>query len=54
MKKVDFYSFFLHYIKKLLIIKKNRETILNRAKKYYEDKKEVLREKAKHKYIRSL
>ena len=28
---------------------KNRETILNISKKYYEDKKEVLREKAKNK-----
>ena len=29
---------------------KNRGTILNRAKKIYEDNKEVLREKARNKY----
>ena len=28
---------------------KNRETLLNRAKDYYENNKEVLREKAKNK-----
>ena len=30
--------------------KRNRETILNRAKKYYKDDKERLREQAKNKY----
>ena len=34
---------------KQLIIKKNRETILNRAKYYYENNKEVLREKPRNK-----
>ena len=29
---------------------RNRETVLNRSKDYYEDNKEVLREKAKTKY----
>ena len=29
---------------------RNRETILNRGKKYYENKKEILREKARDKY----
>ena len=35
---------------KQLIIKKNREVILNRAKDYYENNKELLRERAKNKY----
>ena len=30
--------------------KRNRETILNRAKEYYENNKEILREKARNKY----
>ena len=29
---------------------KNRDKILNRAKKYYKDNKEILRKKAKKKY----
>ena len=33
-----------------LIIKKNREVMLNRANEYYKNNKEILREKAKHKY----
>ena len=32
---------------KLLIIKKNREKLLNRAKEYYENNKERLREQSK-------
>ena len=54
MKKMDYYKKFLLYIKwmKQLIIKKNnnRETILNRAKDYSENNKEVLRDKTKNKY----
>ena len=30
--------------------KRNRETILNRAKEYYKNNKEVLRKKARNKY----
>ena len=30
--------------------KRNREAILNRAKEYYENNKEILREKARNKY----
>ena len=30
--------------------KKNRETVLNRAKDYYENTKEVLRDKGKNNY----
>ena len=33
-----------------LIIKKNKEVILNRAKKYYEDHKKRLRDQARDKY----
>ena len=32
------------------LIVKERETILNKAKDYYENKKEVLREKARNNY----
>ena len=32
------------------LLSKKRETILNRAKKYYENSKERLREKARNKY----
>ena len=52
MKKEYCYKFFLSYKKwvKQLIIKKNRETILNRAKDYYENNNKVLRDKAINKY----
>ena len=52
MKKVDFYNFFLHYIKmaETTYYQRTRETILNRGKDYYKNNKEVLREKAKDKY----
>ena len=33
-----------------LIIKKNKEVILNRAKRYYHDNIEVLRKKSRNKY----
>ena len=52
LKKVDHYKYFC-YIKKMSgtnYYKKNRETILNRAKNYYENNKEVLRERSKNKY----
>ena len=35
---------------KQLIIKENREVILNRAKDYYEYNKELLRKRTKNKY----
>ena len=35
---------------KQLIIKKNRDVILDRAKKYYENNKKILKEKARDKY----
>ena len=43
MKKLDHYNFFLHYMKM-------SETILNRAKEYYKNNTEVLKEKARNKY----
>ena len=48
MKKQGHYNFFLLCIKQLII--KKREVILNRAKKYYHENIEVLREKARNKY----
>ena len=51
MKKVDHYNFFLLYIKMdETTYQKNKETILNRAKDYYGNNKEVLTEKPKNKY----
>ena len=54
MKKVDYYKFFIIYKNGwnnlLSKRKKNREILLNRAKDYYENNKEVLREKTKNKY----
>ena len=51
MKNVDYYKFFLLYVKigETTYYQRNRETVLNRAKDY-ENNKEVLREKAKNKY----
>ena len=48
MKKVDF----LQYIKinDKIYYQKNREVILNKAKYYYENKIELLREQARNKY----
>ena len=48
MKKVDF----LQYIKinDKIYYQRNREVILNKAKYYYENKKELLREQARNKY----
>ena len=47
MKKVDQYKKILLYIKmgEITYYQTNRETVLNRAKDYYENNKEVLREK---------
>ena len=50
-----FYNFFLLYIKMsesayLTYYQKNRDVILNRAKDYYENDKERLREQARNKY----
>ena len=52
MKKGDFYHLFLPFIKmdETTYNQRNRETVLNRAKYYYQNNKEVLREKAKNKY----
>ena len=53
MIKWEFYKFFLFIYKKWiiwLIIKKNREVILNRAKDYCENDKERLREQARNTY----
>ena len=49
LKEMDYYKCFPLYIKmsETTCDKTNRETILNRAKYYYENNKEVLREKAK-------
>ena len=52
MKKVDFYNFFLLYIKmgETTYYQRNRETILNKAKDYYQNNQEILTEKAKNRY----
>ena len=39
-------------IEETIYYQKNRTTILNRAKKYYNDNKKVLKEKARNKYKR--
>ena len=52
MKIGDYYNFF-YYIQKVsekTYYKRNRETILNRAKKYYENNKKVLRDNVRNKY----
>ena len=51
MKKVGCYNFF-NYIQKMsetTYYQRNRETVLNGAKDYYENFKEVLRKKARNK-----
>ena len=51
MKKVGWYNFF-NYIQKMsetTYYQRNRETVLNGAKDYYENFKEVLRKKARNK-----
>ena len=54
MKKLDQYNFFLLYIKDEwnILLSKNREAMLIRVNEYYENSKEVLREKAKNKYTK--
>ena len=51
MKNLDCYSFLL-YIKtsETIYYQRNRETILNRAKEFYKNSKETLREQARNKY----
>ena len=53
MKKVDYYKNVLLYIKmdETTYYQRKKETILNRTKDYYENNKEVLREKAKNRLI---
>ena len=52
MKKVGCYNYFLWYIKvsDTTYYQRNRETILKRAKEYYENDKERLREQARNTY----
>ena len=52
MKKVGHYKLFLLYIKicEITYYQRSRKTILNRAKDYYQNEKEILRKKAKNKY----
>ena len=52
MRKVHYYNFILHYLKMGVTSyqPRNTETILNRAKDYYENNKDVLTEKSKNKY----
>ena len=53
MKKLDHYNFYSLYIKNEwnnLLSKKNKEVILNKAKRYYHDNIEVLRKKSRNKY----
>ena len=49
MKREDYYKVFLLYIKmgETTHYQRNREMVLNTAKDWYENNKEVLREKAK-------
>ena len=44
---MDFYNFYLHYIKidETTYYQRNRETILYRAKDHYKNKKKILRSK---------
>ena len=52
MKKNDHYHFFSLYIKNEWnnLLSKKRKVILNKAKDYHENNKEILREKAENKY----
>ena len=50
MKKLNYYNFFFHYIQKMsetTDYRKHREVILNRAKYYYENNKELLEKEQK-------
>ena len=46
MKALDYYKFFFIYIKmgETNYYQRNKETVLNRAKDYYKNNKEILRE----------
>ena len=51
MKRVDYYTCFLLYIKtSKTYYQRYIDVILDRANKYYENDKEILREQAKNKY----
>ena len=52
LKKERYYNFFSLYVKmsETTFYKRNRETVLNRAKCYYKNNKEELKEKARNKY----
>ena len=52
-KKMNYYKFSSLYVQtseETTCYQRSRETILNRAKKYYDDNNEVLTEKARNKY----
>ena len=52
-KKMNYYKFFSLYVQtseETTCYQRSRETILNRAKKYYDDNNEVLTGKARNKY----
>ena len=50
MKKLEFYKNFFTIYKIIIIYQRNSGVILNRSKYYYENNKELLRERAKNKY----
>ena len=52
LKKVDHYKFFLLYVKmsETTYYRRNRATILNKGKEYYNDNNEIFIEKARNKY----
>ena len=50
---MEFYEFFFHHIQNMsetTCYQRNREVVLNKAKGYYENNKELLSERAKNKY----
>ena len=51
MKNVEYYKKFFLYLKlgETTYFQKNRKKILNRAKDYYENNEEILRDKARNK-----
>ena len=51
MKNVEYYRNFFLYLKlgETTYFQKNRKKILNRAKDYYENNEEILRDKARNK-----
>ena len=52
MTKVDYYNLFFHYIKmsEKTLCQRNRDVILNRAKDYYKNDKNRLKEQERNKY----